>query len=493
MKRDNIGFRVGSGVDGLDEVLCGGFVKNRAYLVRGGPGTGKTILGMHFLAAGARQGERCLFITLGEPAEQLRQNGTALGLNLGGVHFLDLSPTPEFFADAESYDIFSPAEVELEPTTRRIVGEIESFKPQRVFLDAMTQFRYLSAEPFHFFKQVLSFLRFLVAQGATVVFTSEGSPTAPDEDLQFMADGVIALAATPNGRALNVAKFRGSGFLDGWHSLRLDESGLTIFPRLVPELPSAESTAELLSSGVAEVDELLHGGIERGTVSIVSGPSGVGKTTLCLQILKEAAGRGEPAIAYTFEESAEMIQRRCEAIGLPIRPLVESGILTLRQVEPLRFSPGEFYCLVRHDIEAKGARTVLIDSVAGFRLALRGEDLVSDLHTLCRELRNRGTTVLLVDEVESITGDFQATETGLGYLADNIVFLRYLEVRGGLRKAIGVLKKRLGDFEKTLREIEITRDGIKVGKPLTELRGILTGTPEWRHEWRHKSGDAGGP
>jgi len=487
MKRDDIGFRVSSGVDGLDEVLCGGFIKRRAYLVRGGPGTGKTILGLHFLAAGTRQGERCLFITLGEPAEQLRQNGTALGLDLEQVHFLDLSPTPEFFADAESFDIFSPAEVELEPTTRRIVGEIETFKPQRVFLDAMTQFRYLSAEPFHFFKQVLSFLRFLVAQGATVVFTSEGSPTAPDEDLQFMADGVIALGVTPHGRGLNVAKFRGSGFLDGWHSLRLSGTGMVIFPRLVPELSREEAAAELLSSGISELDELLHGGLERGTVSIISGPSGVGKTTLCLQILKEAAERGEHSIAYTFEESVEMIQRRCDAIGLPVRSMMARGTLSLQQVEPLRFSPEEFYHLVLRDIEAKAARIVMIDSVAGFRLSLRGDDLVSDLHALCRELRNRGMTVLLVDEVESITGDFQATEAGLGYLADNIVFLRYLEVRGGLRKAIGVLKKRLGDFEKTLREIEITRAGIRVGTPLTELRGILSGTPEWRHE----PGDAG--
>lgn len=487
MQRDKLDLRVSSGIDGLDEVLCGGLIPGRAYLARGGPGSGKTVLGLHFLTAGAAAGERCLFITLSEPAEQLRRNGASLGLKLDGVQFLDLSPTPEFFTDAGSYDIFSSGQVELEPTTRRIVGEIEAFQPQRVFLDAMTQFRYLSAEPFQFFKQVLSLLRFLVAQGATVVFSSEASPSAPDEDLQFMADGVLTLGVTSHGRVINVAKFRGSGFLDGWHSLRLDGTGMRVFPRLVPGLPIAESAAELLSSGLPELDALLHGGIELGTVSIVSGPSGVGKTTLCLQVLKQAAGRGDAAIAYTFEESAETIQRRCAAINLPLRAMIEDGTLSLRQVEPLRFTPGEFYRLVLGDIAAQGARTVMIDSVAGFRLALHGDDLISDLHALCRELRNRGLTVLLVDEVESITGDFQATEAGLGYLADNIIFLRYLEVRGGLRKAIGVLKKRLGDFEKTLREIEITRDGIKVGRPLTDLRGILTGTPEWRHEPKENS------
>lgn len=482
MNRDEQGFRVSSGVDGLDEVLCGGFVKNRAYLVRGGPGTGKTILGLHFLAAGARAGERCLFITLAEPERQLRANAAALGLELERVSFLDLSPAPDFFAAAQSYDIFSPAEVELEPTTRRIVGEIEALKPQRVFLDAMTQFRYLAVQPFHFFKQALSFLRFLVAQGATVLFTSEGSPTAPDEDLQFMADGVLTLSLTEQGRSVNVSKFRGSGFRDGWHSLRLSEGGMTIYPRLLPERLREEIEPELLSSGVAALDALLHGGIERGTVTIVSGPSGVGKTTLGLQLLKEAAGRDGHAVAYSFDESVEMILHRCDAIHLPARAMTEAGALSLQHIEPLRYSPAEFYRQVVRDIDAGGARTVMIDSIAGFRLSLRGDDLVSDLHVLSRDLRTRGMTVFLIDEVESITGDFQATEAGLGYLADNIVFLRYLEVRGELRKAIGVLKKRLGDFEKTLREIEITAEGIHVGKPLTDLRGILTGTPEWRHE-----------
>jgi circadian clock protein KaiC len=483
MKRPkDFGQRVSSGIAGLDEVLGGGFIERCAYLVRGGPGTGKTMLGLHFLTAGATLGERCLFITLGEPEAQVRRNGMALGFALEQVKFLDLSPTPQFFVDAQAYDIFSPAEVELEPTTRRIVEEIETFKPQRVFLDAMTQFRYLSSEPFQFFKQVLSFLRFLVAQGATVAFTSEASPAAPDEDMQFMADGVIALRAVVHGRGVSVMKFRGSNFLDGWHSLRLTGQGMQVFPRLMPEMPKREVSGEMLGSGVAELDALLHGGLERGTATIVSGPSGVGKTTLCMQFLVAAAARGEPSLAYTFEESVGMVQKRCAAINLPLHQLVERGSLLLQQVEPLRYTPEEFYRVVLAQIDASRARNILLDSLPGFRLALRGEDLTADLHVFCRELRNRGLTVLLVDEVESITGDFQATEAGLGFLADNIIFLRFLEVRGALRKAIGVLKKRLSDFEKTLREIEITSLGIRVGPPLSGLRGILTGTPEWRHE-----------
>jgi circadian clock protein KaiC len=146
-------------------------------------------------------------------------------------------------------------------------------------------------------------------------------------------------------------------------------------------------------------------------------------------------------------------------------------------MEPLQCTPDEFARMVRREVEEQQARIVMLDSTAGYRLTLRTGDLVSHLHALCKYLQNMGAAVLLISEVEFITGEFRATEAGISYMADNIIFLRYLEVQGELRRAIGVLKKRLSSFERTLREIEITRYGIKVGRPLTELRGILRGTP----------------
>ncbi|RMF90251.1 MAG: recombinase RecA, partial [Nitrospinota bacterium] len=159
--------------------------------------------------------------------------------------------------------------------------------------------------------------------------------------------------------------------------------------------------------------------------------------------------------------------------------MVERGTLSVVKVEPLQFTPEEFARLVRQEIEEQHTRIVMIDSLSGYRLSLRGEDLTAQLHALSKYVTNMGETLLLVNEVENITGEFQATEVGVSYLADNIIFFRYLEIGGELRKAIGVLKKRLSDFEKTLREYEITRYGIRVGEPLTGLRGILRGTPEW--------------
>lgn len=467
--------RVSTGVSGLDEVLYGGLIPQRAYLVRGGPGCGKTTLGMHFLTDGTRRGEQCLFITLGEPEPELRANAEALGFDLKNVHFLDLSPNAAYFTEMQTYDIFAPAEVEREPVTQQILEQTERIHPQRVFVDSMTQFRYLSTDSFQFRKQVLSLLRFLVEQGATICFTSEGSAETPDDDLQFMADGVINLQLIADNRIVSVSKLRGTDFRGGAHAMRLTERGMDVYPRLLPDQHTQVFAREQVSSGVPELDELLHGGLEHGAITMISGPTGVGKTTLGLQFMKEAAGRGERSVVYTFEEPQETLIRRCESLNIPVRTMIERGTLSVVPIEPLHFSADEFARMVRREVEERRASIVMIDSVAGYRVSLRGEDAVTHLHAVSKYLQNMGAAVLLINEVTSIAGEFQVSDIGASYLADNIVFLRYLELDGEIRKAIGVLKKRLSNFERTLREIEMTRYGIKVGRPLTNLQGILTG------------------
>ena len=352
-KIDLVPMRVWTGITGLDEILCGGLIPERSYLIRGGPGCGKTILGLHFLTEGIAKGERSLLITLGEPEAEIRTNAQMLGFDLAQVHFLDLSPHATFFTEVQTYDIFSPAEVEREPVTQQILDQIEMLHPQRVFLDAMTQFRYLATDAFQFRKQVLSFLRFLIEQGATVLFTSEGSVSAPDDDLQFMSDGVIHLRFRPEGRTLSVSKFRGSDFHSGDHTMRLTDQGMLVFPRLLPERHAQPFVKEKITSGVPELDELLHGGLERGTISLLTGPTGVGKTTLGVQFMKEAAGRGERSVIYTFEELQETLLRRCEALNIPVRAMMQRGTLSVVQIEPLHLTPDEFARQVRSRLNCR--------------------------------------------------------------------------------------------------------------------------------------------
>lgn len=474
--------RCPTGVAGLDEILHGGLIRRRAYLVRGGPGTGKTTLGLHFLQTGVEQGEATLLITLESSEEQLRADADTQGLDLSGIAFLDLSPSREFFAQNQSYDLFSPADVERDPTTRQIIETIERERPARVFVDAITTMGYLAPDAFQFRKQALSFFRYLVENGATVLMSSEPTGSVPDDDLRFMSDGIIEVeVSSEHGtlrRSLIVTKLRGSGFQGGRHSLRLTDSGVVVYPRLVPGAYEREFDPEMVPSGIVELDEMMGGGIERGTITMLSGPSGVGKSTLGTQFMNEAAKRGERCVIYAFEEQEDTLLHRCHAIGMPVRSMIEQGTLSVVHVEPLRFSPAEFALLVRREVEERGAKLIMIDGVAGYRLTLAGDDLVAQLHALGRYLKNMGVTVIFINEIEGITGDFRATEIGASYLSDNLIFLRYVEIDGELRKAIGVLKKRLGDFGKTLRELTISARGIEVGEPLSGLRGILTGTPE---------------
>ena len=472
--------RISTGIDGLDEILVGGLITHQAYLIKGQSGSGKTTLGFHFLSAGIAQGETSLFISFSEPEARLRGNAQSIGMSLDRVEFLDLSPTEEFFTKDQSYDIFSPAEVEKAPITQKIIDAVDRIKPQRIFLDAITQFRFLTADTFSFRKQVQSFLRFMLERNITLLFTSEGSNRHPDDDLQFMSDGVIELQMTSDRRTIKVNKFRGSDFAKGVHDLSLSDRGMEVFPRLVPETLQREFQPEAISAGIPEIDELLHGGIERGTTTIITGPSGVGKSSFGMQFMKEAAGRGERSVIYAFEEGTETLLRRCEAINIPAQAMIERGTLAVISVEPLQYTPNQFVHLVRTEVEQNNAQIVMIDSTSGYKLSMQGEDLVRHLHSLCQYLKNMGVTVILINETHTIAGgEFSVTEGGLSYLADNLIFLRYLELDGQLRKAIGVLKKRVSDFERTLREFKITKYGIKVGEPLTQLRGILSGVPEW--------------
>ncbi|MFP4507779.1 MAG: ATPase domain-containing protein [Candidatus Acetothermia bacterium] len=480
---ETAGQRVLTGIEGLDEILDGGLVSGRTYLIRGEAGTGKTILGLNYLIKGVKEDEKSLFITFSETEEQIVQNGKSLGLDPEGIHFLDLSPGSEKFTEEETYDVFHPSEVEKEPITKNIKETVEDLDPDRVFMDAITILRHLNSDQHQFRQQVLSLFQFFTDQGATVLFTSEASAGNPDTDLQFMADGIIELKRTDGRRELKVAKFRGSEFQGDDHALKISGGGLRVYPRLVPKGPKVEgATRETLSSGIPEVDEMLHGGLEGGTVTLFTGPSGTGKTSLALQFAKEAAGRGVRSAVYNFDEDKDLLNRRSEAINIPIGKMIEGGDLLLEEVKPLELTTQQFAQRVREEVEERGAKIVVLDSVNGYNLSIKGEKLQESLYNLSQYFRKKGITAILTNEVSKITGEFQASDMDITVVADNVVFFRYLELRGELRKAIGVLKKRVSDFERNLREFEITEHGIKVGAPMDDLRGILSGQPEWKEK-----------
>ncbi|GAB6879337.1 ATPase domain-containing protein [Halorubrum gandharaense] len=476
--------RASTGIEGFDDVLRGGLVPERSYMLRGGPGTGKTIVGCHFLTAGVAAGESTLFVNFEEPTERVRENARSLGFDLSNVTFLDLTTNAETFTEDRGYGIFEADEVEAGDVSHRIVDAVDRVEPDRAFVDPMTQLRNVLRDDAQFRREAASFMRYLTDQGVTTLFTTQPSYEGVVDDLEFLCDGSFALNHEQKGRTLTVNKYRGSGFQSGSHTVRIDDGGLSVFPKLVPTSHQRTLSEETVSSGVPALDDLLHGGIERGSITVISGPSGVGKTTTGTHFVQETAERGERSVVYSFEEDLATFTHRSESIGLPVNEMRDRGTLSVAEVEPLDISADEFAAMVREEVEERDARTVMIDGISGYRMSIRGaeDDLLRELHALCRYLRNMGVTAILVDDVGTVTGDFEPTSDRISYLADNILFLRYLEMNGELREATGVLKKRASDFERMLREFSITEDGIVLGEPLRNLRGILTGTPELRDD-----------
>jgi circadian clock protein KaiC len=472
--------RLSTGIGGLNEILQGGLIPERSYMLRGRAGSGKTLLGLHVLQEGIRQNETALFVNLEEDLNDLKANATAFGFDTEAIDFLDLSPTADVFTEDQSYEVFEASEVEQDPLTGKIVDTITEGDPDRVVVDPLTQLRYLTSGDYQFRKQIVGFMKFLKQRGATVVFTVQDTEDLPTDDIEFITDGTILLGETAHGRTIGVPKFRGSAVRNGEHAYRITDNGMKVYPELEPSQHDGDCSADHISAGVPEIDELLNGGIPRGTVTIISGPTGVGKTTLGTQFMKEAAGRGERSVIYLFEENTKTFMNRSRAVNIPVNDMIERGTLQVHEVNALERSPQEFGCMVRTEVENNDTGIVMIDGIAGYRLTLRGEDdtVLERMHTLGRYLNSMGVTTILVDETKNVTGEFNATQENISYLADGIVFLRHLELQGKLRKAIGVLKKRTSDFERTLRRFEITSHGIKVGEPLTGMRGILSGTPE---------------
>jgi circadian clock protein KaiC len=467
--------KIKTGLPGLDQILYGGLLPQKSYLLLGGPGSGKSTLGLHFLTEAVKEGEEGLYITLGESKSSIISNASRQGFDLSEITFLDLSPGDEL---KTSYNVFTSAEVEQGPIMEMIQDMVEKYQPDRVLLDSITMLRTLNNDSFQMRRLVLSFINYVVGQGATLMMISESVENVAEKEVTFWVDGIIKLDNSPNSRKISVDKYRGSDYVAGTHSFKITDSGITVFPQLRPRQYKGNFSSEKISSGIDELNNLLNGGIEKDTTTLIVGETGVGKTNLGIQFLKEAASKKQRSVIYSFEESSELIIHRSENVNIPVADMIETGNLEIVSVEPLSYSPDEFTSMVRREVQENGTELVMIDSVGGYSMAIREENTLERLHALTVFLKNNGVTTLIMNESKNITGDFRTTDMNASYLADNILFLKYIELDGQLKKAIGVLKKRLSGFENTIREFSITSDGIVVGQPLQNMRGILTGLPE---------------
>jgi len=472
--------RISSGVPGLDTILHGGFIDERMYLILGEPGTGKTLLGMSFLETGLENDENVLFIHSEESRKDILVNGNSVGIDLSGADFLDLGPDSDFFSQDHSYELVNPKDLESEQVIEDIRETIEQLDPDRVLFDPITQLRAIEPSENQYRKRLVSFMRFLRGRGTTVLATqTPGGST--DNSIESLSDGVIRLQRAGSGRRITVKKHRGVGQHEGSHGLEIREDGLEVFPRLDPEPYRTDLGSAQFGTGIPAFDQLLGGGIERGTVTILTGPSGVGKTTLATKFIAAAAADGRPAAMYQFEEAVDKLTHRAESFGIPVTELQQRGPLRIEAIEPLTLSAEEFAQRIKEQAAEHGTELVVIDGTEGYQLSLHGEPngLVNSLHALTRYLTSTDITVVLVDQSEGTGGMIQPTSRNFSYLADNVVVLNYIERGGAKERVASVLKKRVGSHEETVRPYTIGDDGIRMREPVPEIEGFLSGQPEY--------------
>ncbi len=475
--------RARSGIDKLDDILAGGFVRHRLHLVEGTPGTGKTTLGLQFLLKGRAEGEKTLYVSLSEAADELGATAATHQWDLEGIDVFDLMPPESALAGASGQTLFHPSEVELGETMNLLIEHIDRLKPTRVVLDSLSEVRLLAQSALRYRRQILALKQYFARQGATVLLLDDMTSETHDLQLHSIAHGVITLEQLAIGygaerRRLRITKMRGVQFRGGYHDYSIKTGGLDIFPRLIAT-HFGDSVKDVVHGVSPELDEMLGGGVRRGTSVLLVGPAGSGKSSIAISYVTAAAQRGEHCALFAFDESAGSIRDRAAGLGMPIDPFIASGLIRLQPLNPAEMSPGEFSELVRDMVERHDTKIVVIDTLNGLLNAMPEErHLILQVHELLTYLNEAGVLTVLIVAQHGMVGSMH-NSIDLSYISDTVLLLRYFEAEGEIRKAISVMKKRVGSHQSSIREFRLSDKGLQVGQPLTAFEGIMTGVPNY--------------
>src|SRR6202045_876352 len=487
---ESIAGKAKTGIWGLDDLLSGGFSRGHVFLVEGAPGTGKTTIALQFLMEGARAGEKCLYITLSETENELRDGAASHGWILGdGIEVFELLP-PESLLDAEQQQsLLYSSDLELGETTKQIFEAVDRARPNRVVLDSLSEIRLLAQSSLRYRRQILSIKHYFARFNTTAMLLDDLTADVADKTVHSVAHGVLRLeelapAYGAERRRARVLKYRGMKFRGGYHDVTIATGGLNVFPRLVASEYRSNFVRTTMSSGIAAFDKLLGGGIEAGSSTLILGPAGTGKSLAAIVFIVAAIERGEKAALFVFDEELGLLFARMKGLGIDLEEMQRSGNLFIDQVDAAELSPGEFAHRVRKRVDEDRIQTVVIDSLNGYQAAMPEENsLILHMHELLQYLNRRGAATLLAVAQHGLVGDMKAP-VDVTYLADTVVLLRYFEALGNVRRAMSIIKKRTGMHESTIREFRIDRRGLTIGKPLDGFQGILRGVPSYVGEAR---------
>lgn len=486
MEGNNLPELAPTGVSGLDDILHGGLTSGKVHLLSGSPGTGKTTFALQFMAEGIRRGERCLYIGIGGSENDFialaATSGIALDPSLFSVHEVEISGE---ILEGPERRIFHPAETEPAGPMKEMISEVARLNPRRLVIDSLSDLRLLAEDDTSYRRLILGLRQSFTDKECTVLLTNNVITCLSEvaTHLETMCHGVIHLEQVvlgfgPSRRRLLVQKIRGRAYRSGWHDFRIVTGGIRVYPTLIAGEHREKRQRGLVLSGNPQLDQLFGGGLDRGSTVAIIGASGTGKTTVANHYAVAAAKNGEPVAVYLFDETEESFRERAEGLGLAVDDFIDKGLMVLQHVDVAEMSIGEFTAKLRQEVEERGTRTIVIDTLSGYANAMPDEKyLAIHLHELMTFLAHKGVTTLLTVEQHGVFGGQALELRNVSYLADTILLLRFFEHRGEIRRALTVVKKRRGRHESTIREMTLCDDGLVIGEPLKDMRGVLIGVP----------------
>jgi len=470
--------RLATGSAALDRILGGGLPVRSVVVIAGEPGAGKTLFALQMLFHLARQGKKGLyFTTLSEPS--LKLVNYMQQFSFFDEHLVDHGIV---FADLGSVIRGKGPEATLDEITHRVERE----EPAVVVIDSFKAVRDILGDSSGVRTFVYDLAVHTAGWGAASLFVGEYTEAEIASHSEFaIADGIIRFTNRRHEltavREVEVLKLRGADYVAGCHFLEIGADGLTFFPRVrSPNIIPAEpiSPAERVSTGIGGLDALLGGGLPRASATVVQGGTGTGKTLIGLQFLLDGAQHGEAGIHFTLEETADQLRGVAHGFGWDFPALEQRGLLTLSYISPVELSTDTFLDRARQQVEQRGARRAVLDSLTSLALGVPSDRRFKELvYSLTKHFRAMGVTLNMNMETAELLGSAQLSGYGISFAADNVIQLKYMEVEGRLERGVSVLKARGVRHATDVRRLRVNPDGIEVGSPFKGLRGVLTGLP----------------
>jgi circadian clock protein KaiC len=473
--------KVETGIPGFDHVTMGGLPRRRATVLAGQAGSAKTVFGGQFLAEGVQRGEPGVFVTLEEPAADLRANFTTLGWDVeswearGDLAFVDASPLVREDGTVNSYD--------LSVLTAQIGHAVDRTGAERLVIDSVNAVLALD-EPEVARQHLRVLIADLRAMGLTTILTVE-TQGDPDTTLsrhgieEFVADSVVLLRNIRDDksrrRTVEVLKMRGSMHRKGDYPFTvLPGMGVVVLP-MSGMLLSSGSAETRVSSGNEGLDELCHGGFFRDSITLVSGATGTGKTLLATEFLAGGAQVGEKVLLLAYEESPAQIFRNASGWGHDFRAYEEQGLLKVIALYPEVASLDDHLVEIRDAIDGFKPTRVAIDSLSALERVASGSGYREFIIGLTSFVKQERVTTLLTAATPTLLGGTSITEGHISTLTDAIVLLRYVEVFGTVNRGLTVLKMRGSSHDHEIRSYTIDGSGMHIGEPFRSVGGILAG------------------